>query len=85
MHEIFILTDHAQDRILEREIKQEWLLQALLNPDLKQPHERCLDKEYVYKKIEENGGRVLKVVKSKEGIPFTIYTVHFDRGMKGKV
>lgn len=86
MPEIFILTEHAQERLKKRvEIKQEWILQAILEPDLVQPHENNPEKEYVYKKIDEYRGRVLKVVKSKEGSPFIVYTVHFDRNMKGKV
>lgn len=86
MHDIFILTDHARERLLKRvEIKQEWILQALLKPELREPHENCPNREYVFKKIEEYGGRVLRVVRSKEGLPYTIYTAYFDRGMKGKV
>lgn len=85
MHDIFVLTEHAQERVLEREIKQEWICQALLDPDDRKPHENNPEREYVFKKIEEYGSRVLKVVKSKEGLPYTVYTVHFDRGMKRKV
>ncbi|MUL39305.1 DUF4258 domain-containing protein [Gloeocapsopsis dulcis] len=85
MQEIFILTEHAQERLQKRKIKQEWILRAIQEPDLTRPHENLPDREHVFKKIEEYEGRVLKVVKSKEGLPFTIYTVHVDRGMKGKV
>jgi len=86
MEEFYILTDHARERLaLRSEIKEEWIEATVMNPDLISPHKNADYKQYVYKKIEEFDNRVLKVVASREGPPYIIYTLHFERSMKGKL
>jgi uncharacterized DUF497 family protein len=81
----YVLSTHAQDRLEERGIREEWLLLALGNPALTLPDEEDSMLEHRLVVIEEHGKRVLRVVCNPHVHPIRIVTAHFDRSMKGKV
>lgn len=77
-------TEHCLERLKERNIKREWLIQALMYPFKTEPDAKDPTLTVVYKPIPENGDRVLKVVYNKNTNPWTIITVHFHRSMTQK-
>lgn len=81
----YILTEHAETTVREREIKREWINRALDAPDLLRPHEEDSSLRYAFKRIEEQGNRVLRVIYNAEKNPVHVVTVYFDRTMKGKL
>jgi hypothetical protein len=79
------LSAHASQRIEAREIDLEWVERTISQPTLSQPHptdEACTQ---VYRVIPEAGDKVLKVIYNHQTEPLRIVTVHFDRGMRGKL
>lgn len=76
----FEFSIHANDVIKERKISEEWISDALNNPD------RNIIKEdgnlHYFKNISENNGRVLHVVVNHNASPKRIVTVYFDRKYK---
>lgn len=81
----YVLSKHAQKRMYERDILEEWLLQALTEPDLIVMDEDDPQLGHRLAVIKEEGHRVLRVVCIPTGKPLTVVTVHFDRSMKGKL
>ncbi|WP_293444321.1 DUF4258 domain-containing protein [Persephonella sp.] len=69
---------HALERIKERKIKKEWVLETLKNPD--EIIEESYTEHRYYKVIKDFGNRTLKVVLNPESS--IIITVYFDRGKK---
>ncbi|BAQ63211.1 hypothetical protein GM3708_3617 (plasmid) [Geminocystis sp. NIES-3708] len=78
----YFWTLHTLDNLQKRlEIQPLWIFLTLNYPDFM---ETVKDKIYYYKKITDFEGRVLKVVVS-DSIPQRIITIHFHRGLKGKI
>ena len=69
---------HALERIKERKIKEEWILETLKNPD--EIIEESYTEHRYYKVIKDFGDRILKVVLNPQDN--IIITVYFDRGKK---
>lgn len=81
----YILTEHAENTIREREIKAEWIGIALDAPELALPHENDSSLRYAFKQIPEFENRVLRVIYNADTNPVVIVTACFDRAMKGKL
>lgn len=87
MTDKYYWTHHALENLEKRfEIKSLWVIDCIEQPDFS---EKITDnsggKIYYYKKIKEFDNRVLKVVTSASDTPIRIITIHFHRGLKGKI
>jgi hypothetical protein len=79
------ISDHAKERIEERNILLTWIQETIEKSDKTEQHPTEPEKEIAFKKIEGYSGRVLKVIYNKTVSPIRIVTAHFDRSMKGKL
>ena len=79
------LSAHALIRIQERKIEISWLEQALTKPQRTEPDAEDPALEHRLAVIAEKDYRVLRVVCDPRSDPLKVVTVHFDRGMKGKL
>ncbi len=73
------LTTHARDMIKERQISENWVEDAMSNPD--HTEEKEDGTTHYIKKIVEYGNRYLRVIVNPKG--FLVVTVFFDRRLKG--
>lgn len=81
----FLLSEHAESAVRERAIKREWINAALNDPDLVLPHETDAAAMHAFKRIEEFGNRVLRVIYNADKDPVVVVTAYFDRAMKGRL
>jgi hypothetical protein len=73
---------HAQEMLVERNIREEWVWRTLNAFDNK---EIGTDNNLHYtKSIEENESRILRVVVNPSVEPARIVTIFFDRRLKRK-
>ena len=72
------LSDHAEERIRQRKIKQEWIEAALSNPDRTDGDKEDPTLAHALKAIPEKGFKVLRVVYNETTEPVTIVTVFFE-------
>lgn len=79
------LSAHARHVLGERGIRLEWLERVLRQPALRLPDGLDTALEHHLARIDEHGGRVLRVVVNTAAQPPRIVTVYFDRTMKGKL
>ena len=79
------LSQHAEQRLMERNIEVGWLEQALEHPALILEDEVDPSLEHRLIVIDRYGGRVLREVCTPTTDPIKVVTVHFDRSMKGKL
>lgn len=76
------LSSHANDMLAERGIPEEWVWRAVQAPDRQ---EVGADGNLHYlKAIEENAGRILRVVVNASVEPRRVVTVFFDRRLRRK-
>lgn len=76
----FELTEHARCILKERNIREEWVWEAVKNPDGKET--QTDNNTHYFKRIPENGNRVLHVVVTLDTLPERVVTVFFDRREK---
>ena len=81
----YILTEHAQESIKERHIRLEWVDLAFSQPQWIEPDRVDSTLEHRMTRIDEYGGRVLRVIVNATRTPPRIVTVFFDRGMRNKI
>ena len=73
-------SEHAKDMLIERHISQEWVWRTIDSPD---NAETLADgNTHFTKAIEENEGRILRVVVNMNVEPNRIVTVFFDRRLR---
>ena len=78
-------TKHALHAMKERAIPMEWVEWVIAEPALR---ERDLDDpevERFFRRIPEQGERVLRVAVNTRVAPWRVVSVFFDRNMKGKL
>ena len=78
-------TKHALHAMTERAIPMEWVEWVVAEPALR---ERDLDDpevERFFRRIPEQGERVLRVAVNTRVAPWRVVSVFFDRNMKGKL
>lgn len=75
----YALSEHAQRRIRERGIKTEWLKQVLAYPQDVTSDKHDARLTHRTRPIQENDGRVLRVVYNHSVEPPVIVTAFFDR------
>ena len=75
----YILTKHAKDMMIERNIKSEWLKDVISNPDFIE--ERIDGNKHYFKKIIDFGNRYLHIVINNTVEPSNVITLFFDRNV----
>jgi hypothetical protein len=76
----YSLTEHARRSLARRtDIRIEWLERALRQPDRVTMDEVDPELEHRLLKIEEYGGRVLRVIVKPGGSALLVVTAFFDR------
>lgn len=79
------LSIHAAKAAAERELPLEWIERALFSPERTEPDRNDAEVEHRLRRIEEFGGRVLRVVVNFVVVPPRVVTVYFDRTQKRKL
>lgn len=77
-------TLHARQRMLKRQIRQEWVDRVLSRPGRIEPDETDAGLEHRLGSVPELAGRVLRVIVSKTE-PMRVITMHLDRKLKGQL
>ena len=75
----YILTEHAQDALVRRQIRLEWLERVLSAPEVTEMDPLDPELEHRLAHIAEHGGRVLRVIVNGETAPPRVVTAFFDR------
>ncbi|MDE2998535.1 MAG: DUF4258 domain-containing protein [Gemmatimonadota bacterium] len=78
-------SDHATEMMAKRAITIAWIEQAVSEPELRLSDPNDPEIELFYRRIPENGNRVLRVAINTCGKPWQVVTTFFDRGMRGKL
>jgi hypothetical protein len=73
------LTGHARDALEKRQIQLEWLEKTLAAPEWTEKDMIDVELEHRLARIEEFGGRVLRVVVNAHAAPPRVVTAYFDR------
>ena len=80
------LTEHAREGLQNRpNIRIEWIERILGCPELIEPDRMDPDLEHRLGRIEEYGGRVLRVIVRKNTTPLRLITFYFDRAMRSRL
>lgn len=77
------LSFHAITMMVERNIPEEWVQITVVDPALRIPDPNDPEVERFFRRIPENGDRVLRVAVNTKVTPWRVVSVFFDRGMKG--
>ncbi len=78
----FFLTDHARKRCARRGIKEEWIREALENPETLEDDAYDLDLVHALCSVPEKGFRILRVVYNETVEPVAVVTAFFDEKVK---
>ncbi len=81
----YTLSKHAQDAIREREIRLEWVSEAMAHPTMTEDDPDDPELRHILRPIADFGYRVLRVIFNQTKNPPHVVTVYFDRTMKGKL
>jgi hypothetical protein len=80
------LTEHARESLRKRSvIRMEWLERALAQPRKVELDTIDPELEHRLVRIDEYGGRVLRVIVNKVRNPIRVITVYFDRAMRNRL
>lgn len=74
----FILTSHAEKRVLRRKIKPEWIAAALEHPARTENDVEDASLVHALLPIPERGFQVLRVIYNETVDPVNVVTVYFD-------
>jgi hypothetical protein len=74
-----LLTRHAETKLQERRLKLEWVERTVRNPLWIEPEPQDMTAERRFAKIEEFGGRTLRVVCVETENAVRVITALFDR------
>lgn len=77
-----VLTRHVEIRMHERGLKLSWIEKTVREPLWTEPEPRDEAAERRFRKIEEFGGRVLRVVCVETDNTIRVITATFDRGAR---
>ena len=78
----FFLTDHARRRCARRGIKEEWIREALENPETIEDDGYDSDLMHALWPVPEKGFRILRVVYNETLEPVAVVTAFFDAKVK---
>lgn len=80
------LTQHARESLRIRpNIQIAWIERVLSSPELIVPDRVDPDLEHRLGRIEEYGGRVLRVIIRTNTMPLRLITFYFDRTMRNRL
>ena len=79
---MILLTKHAREAIVVRNIGLDWIEATVSSPEFVEADPHYSDRTRSFKAIAEFGGRMLRVVHRAEGDDIVVITVHFDRGAR---
>lgn len=80
------LTEHARESPRKRSvIRPEWMERVPAHPATVEPDRVDPSLQHRLGRIDEYGGRVLRIVVNPSHTPIKVITVYFDRRMKGKL
>ena len=74
------LSAHARDMLAERKILEEWMWRTIKSPDRRET--RPDNTVHYTQAIEENEGRILRVIVNTEVEPNRVITLFFDRRLR---
>jgi uncharacterized DUF497 family protein len=77
-----VYTEHARQRMVKRQLREEWVELVVANPALIEPDPTDTELEHRLGSIPALADRVLRVIISKSD-PVRVITMHLDRNMKG--
>lgn len=77
-------TEHARQRMIKRQLRQEWIERVIASPARIDPDETDAELEHRLGRVPELADRVLRVVVSKSE-PRRVITMHLDRKLKGQL
>ena len=78
----YILSAHARLVIAERKIAIDWIERVLYNPEKIEDDNYDPQLKHSLGRIEEFGGRVLRIIYNPETKPLKIITAYFDRTVR---
>jgi Domain of unknown function (DUF4258) len=79
------LTEHARESLRTRSvIRLEWIERVLTRPAGVEPDRVDPLLQHRLGRIDEYGGRVLRIVVNPSHTPVRVITVYFDRRMRGR-
>ena len=78
-------TKHALHAMTERAIPTAWVEWVVAKPALREPDLDDPEVERFFRRIPEQGERVLRVAVNTRVAPWRVVSVFFDRNMKGKL
>jgi hypothetical protein len=78
------LTAHAEARLARRGLQRAWIEAAALEPDWREPDPNDSDVERRFRRIEEAGGRILRVACVETEAEIRVITAMLDRDAKLK-
>ena len=81
----FVLTAHARVVITERQIQIEWVKRVFSHPEKVEIDSEDQALRHALRRIEEYGGRILRVIYNDTTVPKPIVTVYFDRTQRSKL
>ena len=82
---LFTLSNHAQERIIQRNIREDWIRDTILHPQHTEVDPQNPTVLRAWKVIPEKNSLVLRVIYNFSLRPYTVITVFFDRSMRGKL
>ena len=77
-----VLTRHAEAKLRERGINLDWVERTARDPLWVEPESRDKTAERRFAKIDEFGGRILRVVCVETDAAIRVITATFDRGAR---
>ena len=77
-------TDHAEVRMARRGLQRAWIETAALEPDWREPEPNDPDVERRFRRIDEAGGRILRVACVETEAEIRVITAMFDRNAEAR-
>jgi Domain of unknown function (DUF4258) len=78
-------TDHAEVRIARRGLQRDWIETAAMEPDWREPEPGDPEVERRFRRIDEAGGRILRVACAETETEIRVIIAMFDRNAKARL
>ena len=78
-------TKHALQAMTERKIPVAWVEWVVAKPTLRESDSNDPEVERFFRRIPEQGDRILRVAVNTHVAPWRVVSVFFDRNVKGKL
>ena len=79
------LTTHAEVRLARRGLQRDWIEAAVTEPDWRESDPNDTDVERRFRRIDQAGGRILRVVCVETEAEIRVITALFDRNARPKL